>query len=118
MTTAMRARKGGEVAPNGEFYKGGQFINTVPENAKRKKHCRRNSQRQVPVSPTEWGTPPSPGSLSIFKRLNGIYGVVADGQMKLNASPQTLAFYGDCESEIVALAEKYNRGERWFTPAA
>ena len=35
MTTTKRACKGGEVAPNGEFYKGGQFINTVKENPKK-----------------------------------------------------------------------------------
>ena len=35
MMTTKRARKGGEVAPNGEFYKGGQFINTIEGNPKK-----------------------------------------------------------------------------------
>jgi len=30
-----RAAKGGEMGANGEWYEGGKFINTVPENRKR-----------------------------------------------------------------------------------
>jgi len=39
MTNQKRAAKGGEIAPNGEFYKGGAFIATT-DNYKLKKELR------------------------------------------------------------------------------
>lgn len=113
MTTTKRARKGGEVAPNGEFYKGGQFINTIEENPKKggRPNAKKTGKREI--APYTWEVQPTPESRSIYTMIAGIYGRVEGDKMVLNINPVTLRFYGDNEADIVALAERWNNGERW-----
>lgn len=107
-----RAKQGGEFGANGEWYKGGQFLNTIEKNPKKQGSSRKGSGKRE-IEPYKWEVAPSPNHRSIYVMIAGIYGRVVDGQMVLNINPQTLRFYGDNEADIIALAERYNNGERW-----
>ena len=51
----IRAKSGGEIAPNGEFYKGGQFINTVEANPKKASISNgKNKVSKVEVAPYKY----------------------------------------------------------------
>lgn len=113
MTTTKRARKGGEIAPNGEFYKGGQFINTIEENPKRHAITTKATGKRE-VAPYVWEVAPNADARSIYKRIAGVYGRVEDGRMVLNINHQTLAYYGDTMEEITALCDQWNAGNRWY----
>jgi hypothetical protein len=106
-----RAKAGGELGANGEWYEGGKFINTIPENAKRE-GSKRSKPRKVQVEPFAWVTV-NEWRQSIYTKLAGVYGKVVDGKMVLNVNPQTLTHFGDTMEEVERLAERYNAGERW-----
>ena len=109
-----RANKGGEVAPNGEFYKGGRFINTIAENPKKNgSRTRSKKAGKREVAPFAWEVQPNVDSRSIYQLIAGTYGYVEAGVMILNINPRTLAYYGDSEAEVRTLAERWNNGERW-----
>lgn len=104
-----RAKVGGEVGTNGEFYEGGKFL---PTTEKPKGTPRRRGTGKQEVEPYKWVVAEE-GQNSIYRRLAGVYGKVIAGKMVLNINPATLAYYGDDEAAIVALANRYNAGERW-----
>lgn len=105
-----RAKAGGQVGTNGEFYEGGKFL---PATEKPKgKPVKRGSGKQE-IEPYLWAVAPE-GKFSIYRRLAGIYGKVVGGVMVLTINPVTLAYYQQDEAEVRALAERYNAGERWL----
>lgn len=106
-----RAKAGGEVGANGEWYEGGKFINTVPENPKRE-GGRPSKPRKVEIEPFVWVVV-AEWRQTIYTRLSGVYGKVIDGRMVLSVNPQTLDYFGDTMAEVERLAERYNAGERW-----
>lgn len=113
--TMARAKQGGEYGANGEFYKGGQFLNTVAENPKKEgSKPKRKKTGKREVAPYTWEVQPTPEARSIYTMLAGVYGRVEGGQMVLNINPQTLSYYGDEQAEIEALANRWNNGERWI----
>ena len=71
MTNQKRAAKGGEIAPNGEFYKGGAFIATT-DKAKGKPQNRGSGR--VEIAPYTWDQCPE-GSFSIYRAIAGIHGI-------------------------------------------
>lgn len=115
MTTTKRARKGGELGANGDFYEGGKFINTVPQNAKRYGSPVRKPSK-VEIEPGVWGVAED-GKKSIYRSLAGIFGRVENGVMVLRTDDRmdgTLAYYGRTREEVKALADRWNAGERWL----
>lgn len=46
-----RAAKGGEYGANGEFYEGGKFINSIPENPKKEGSAPKAKPRKKQVEP-------------------------------------------------------------------
>jgi hypothetical protein len=107
-----RATKGGEFGANGEWYDGGRFLNTVPENAKKEGSSRRKA-RKVEIEPYKW-VEAVEGKRSIYAALAGIYGKVIGGVMVLSINPVTLAYYGNDEATVRGMADRYNAGERWM----
>jgi hypothetical protein len=111
MTNQKRAKPGGEVGSNGEFYEGGKFL---PSTEKPKgKAAKRGGGRQE-IEPFVWAVGVE-GSRSIYRRLAGVYGRVIGGVMVLNINPVTLRYFGDDEQKIRELADLYNAGSRWFS---
>lgn len=110
-TNQCRAKRGGEVGVNGEFYDGGKFLPST-EKPKTPPHKRGTGKQEI--APYVWETPPEGKRSSIYMRLQGIHGKVIDGVMVLMLNPVTLAYFGQTESEVRQLAERYNAGERWL----
>jgi len=108
-TTQVRAKRGGEVGTNGEFYEGGKFLPTTEKP--KGKPAKRGSGKQE-IEPCRWEVAPE-GKSSIYRRLAGVYGKVVGGMMVLAINPVTLAYFRDDEAEICRLADRYNAGERW-----
>lgn len=106
-----RAKVGGEYGANGEWYEGGKFINTVPENDKRHGSKPRGVRKQE-VAPYQWEPRPE-GKTSIYAIFAGVFGRIENGQMVVTCSDQTLAYYRTSREEAQSLADKYNAGERW-----
>jgi hypothetical protein len=105
-----RAQIGGETGVNGEFYEGGKFL---PSTEKPKgKPAKRGSGKQE-IEPYKWEVAPE-GMSSIYRRLAGIYAKCVNGVMVPAINPQTLEYYGKTESEVMAMIERYNAGERWM----
>lgn len=109
-----RAKKGGELGANGEWYEGGKFINTVPENGKRQKAKVKATGKQEFES-YKWAVAPAEGQKAIFRLLAGIEmpdrvngGFIFNGELR--------GFYADAEhvaqrKEWIAL---FNAGVRWI----
>jgi hypothetical protein len=116
MTTTTRARVGGEVAPNGEFYKGGQFINTVEENSKKGSLPR--TARKVEVEPYKWEADRD-GEFPIFAIVGTVAAYIDRYKPAAGITPYAngVAYYGnDYKShDVTDLCERYNAGERWAT---
>jgi hypothetical protein len=109
-----RAKKGGEYGANGEWYEGGKFINTVPENAKR-----HGSKKVKPVgkrntAPGVWEIQPTPESIAIFPQLSGIE--IFNRETGLFTFNPALRLDFATETAIARrqdLIARYNQGERW-----
>lgn len=112
----QRAAKGGQIGANGEWYEGGKFINTIPENGK-KEGSRRSKPRKVEIEPYVWVYPPEGRTQSIYRAVAGIYGSVDKaGVMQLRTDdrlPGTLQYFKTTLEEVQALIARYNAGERW-----
>ena len=107
-----RAAKGGEYGANGEWYEGGKFINTVPENAKRHGSRKRNPVRKCQVAPYIWEIQPLEGARPIFDMLSGFELFDrATKTFRLNTDLR-----GDWQTRIAQREEmiaRYNSGEKW-----
>lgn len=117
-----RAKVGGEVAPNGEFYQGGRFINTIAENHKVHGSNNKAATRKQQWESYKWSVAPEGKTHAIFQLIgtqlspdrsvtlpNGHYRVV------VNTTPQVLAHFGDTAFglPLQELADRFNAGERW-----
>lgn len=108
-----RAKVGGEIGANGEWYEGGKFIATR-DNAKRAAAERKAMGRKWEIAPFEYATPPSPTARAIF------------GQLAFFCFDRSTNTFGemvgtpDAPAEQIAkwhaLRDAFNAGARWFTP--
>ncbi len=115
MATTTRAKKGGEFGANGEWYEGGKFINTTPENAKRYGSTTKGSGKQE-IAPYVWEVAPE-GMRSIYKQIAGICAKFDRASMQFiyAANPQILNYIGRTQAECEDLIARYNAGERWIS---
>ncbi len=109
-----RARAGGELGANREFYRGGQFVNTVPENPKGTARSRPATARREEFAPFRYAEAPAPGLRAIYAQLAGIY-AYDRGRDRFGDPPEAWRGYVGAEhaATLDALRERYNRGERW-----
>lgn len=110
MSDTKRAAKGGEFGANGEWYEGGKFLNTVPDNRKREGSTRRKPRRQQ-VAPFVWEVIPE-GKVSLYAQMAGAFGKVIDGVFVVNCSEQTLKYFGRTREEVDVMARAWNDGVR------
>ena len=113
--THKRASKGGEIAPNGEFYRGGQFINTVPENEKGSAKSYKPTGKQK-IEKNLWDV--HVGRHSIYVRIVEF--------IKFQENPKVAELWeettdtlcrrngGHSLEEIKELISRFNAGERWL----
>ena len=114
---SKRAAKGGELGANGEWYEGGKFINTIPENAKKEGSTGRKAKvRKVQVGPYEWAVQPTPGATPIY--VGAIGGVFADkfgrSRPMSEVNDTALAYLGLTRDELADRIARHAAGERWL----
>ncbi len=115
MTATKRAAKGGEVGANGEWYEGGKFINTIPENRKKEGSTPRGTGKQE-IAPYVWEIAPE-GKRSLYRQFAGVFGNVVDGVATLRTDErldQTCQYYGVGREQAEDLIQRWNAGERWL----
>lgn len=129
-----QAKKGGEFGANGEWYKGGSFINTVPENPKGIAKAKKKSGKKQ-IFPYQWAVPPTEEHQPIYQyvgtglsmvsydydqktgivELNETWkGRMYEHRMWINGQKMTIEEIDWYWERMNILAEKYNKGERWF----
>ena len=111
--THSRAKAGGEFGANGEWYEGGKFINTVPENAKGSAKTKRKTGKQE-YENYKWAVAPIKGQRALFPMLSGleIPDRVSGGYIfneNLRGDLATADFIATRKDRIA----RFNRGERW-----
>lgn len=114
-TTTKRAKAGGEYGANGEWYEGGKFLNTVPENRKRDGSKPRGTGKQE-IAPYVWAIPPDARLVSLYRQFAGVFGIVRDGVAELRTDdrlPQTLQYFGLTMAKVQLMIDRWNAGERW-----
>jgi len=110
-----QAKAGGEYGANGEWYPGGAFINTVPENPKGKAKSRRPVGKSE-IEPYVWALPPSEGAISIFRCICGIeipVSRVAPMVFAFNPELRGVFTQGNAIECRKADVAAYNSGMRW-----
>ena len=98
MTTATRAKRGGEVGMNGEFYAGGTFL----PNTKLGKMSRSRPS----------GTRPQRTILTAIMGLVAVDSKYAPTFAKVTANDQAIAFYGYTREQVQNIVDRFNAGER------
>lgn len=112
MTTQDRAKRGGEVGMNGEFYAGGTFLPHTTLG-KMQRAAAAAKARKVQIAPCVWVA--SEGRRAIYEQFAGVFGVVGrDGVATMTCSAETLAYYRTTRDEAQRLIDRYNNGERWL----
>jgi hypothetical protein len=98
MTTATRAKVGGEIGKNGEFYAGGTFLpsTTLTKMARSK--------------PT--GNRPARTILSPVQAFCAVDNNWAPTFAKLTANDQALAYHGYTRQQVQTIVDRFNAGER------
>jgi hypothetical protein len=96
MKTATRAPKGGTTGMNGEQYSGGCFLPTTT--------LTKMAARQAKIS------------TQVKSILDGVRGFLAfsfdKSTCEISASDYSLAYYEKTRSEVQAIVNRYNAGER------
>jgi hypothetical protein len=112
MIATNRAKKGGQVGVNGEFYEGGTFLPST-ERPKGKPVKKTGKQE---IEPYKWELAPE-GKTSIYKQIAGIIGSVRNGVAELRTDDRlyvTLSYYGVTPTKAQELVDSYNTGNRWI----
>ena len=113
MKTQARAKVGGEFGANGEWYEGGKFLNTVPENRKKEGSAPKGTGKQE-IAPYTWEVAPE-GKRSLYRIFaNAFAKVGTDGKAFIFCSDHSLAFYGHTREDMQKLVDRWNAGERWI----
>lgn len=103
-----RAKKGGEIGQNGEFYAGGTFLPST-SLPKQGAQARKKGGGKEEIAPYEWAPAPE-GMRSIYGQIRAL---VAWGAKPSPLRDEVLAYYGQSPERIQALLDRYLAGERW-----
>jgi hypothetical protein len=109
----VRAKVGGEIGPNGEYYKGGAFIATANLPKKVKQDIHKKGSGKVEVEPYKWEVP-QPGQMSIFTKMESD---LIDRHTGI-VNEQYKAYMKFTDEDVLkfkSLRDMYNRGERWIS---
>jgi hypothetical protein len=106
-----RAKKGGEVAVNGEFYEGGKFIATT--NHKKVEGSKLSTKKQE-IAPYKWEVSES-GMKSIFATWKSLWSWDRSTGRAIRHTTANPEYFGiEVLNEAAQWAEKWNNGERWI----
>jgi len=113
-----RAKKGGEVGVNGEWYEGGKFI----ANTDRPKgRPRRRGTGRMEIEPYKWEVPPAEGLVAIYPNISVGYFAYDREANKFGEIINEVALGyshandgADVAAHRVDLRDRYNAGERWM----
>lgn len=110
---ATRAKAGGEIGRNGEFYKGGTYL---PSTAlpKRGPASRKAATRRALVKPGVWDTVPA-DRVAIYPRIQPFVNV--DGEKVSAKYPDdhtAISYYFNNPAELHQLIDSFNSGELFF----
>ncbi len=120
-----RAMKGGQLGANGEFYKGGRFLNTVPENPKVDgSRPRPKKPRKVQIALGVWVLA-EPGQRPLFSEVGHLAFWVDRYDPGKGIEPvyrcfdtetfgPGVAYNGTTLAEIEEVCRRFNAGEIWF----
>lgn len=110
-TTKTRAKRGGEVGMNGEFYAGGTFLpNTKLGKMARSKPA---GSGKVEIEPFVWVA--SEGRKSLYRAIAGLVGSIGrDGIAVANQNDTALRYLGVSREQAQEMCDRYNNGERWL----
>lgn len=117
VATQKRAKVGGEFGANGEWYEGGKFINTVPENRKKEGSHPKGTGKQE-IAPYVWEVAPN-GERSLYKKFAGAWGRVENGVAvfaygsDIERLNHVLAYCGVTKAQAQEMLDKWNAGQRW-----
>lgn len=113
--TANRAKKGGQIGQNGEFYRGGTFLPTT-KLPKQSPQTNGRGTRRTQIAPNEWAAMPSTVHISLFATLAGVYARLEhDGTLTLvDTASCTAGWYDEDLREIEKRIAAYNAGYRWL----
>lgn len=104
-----RAKKGGEVGANGEWYEGGKWIANT--DASKRAGYRRPTGRQ-PIAPGEFAVPEA-GKFSLFQRWSSVWIRDEDGSMRCR-DDLPIEYWGrEYLDQAQQMADRWNAGERW-----
>jgi len=114
-----RAKQGGEFVANGEFYKGGRFLNTIADNPKKSgSRPAAGKLRKREVAPYVWEMQPSHDAVAIFSIVGTQAGYVDRYADELTIEPHAagVAAYGPTAYgyDVAELCTLWNDGQRWI----
>lgn len=123
-TTTKRAKKGGEIGANGEFYEGGKFISTVEHNPKRFGSSPKPVKlRKVRINLYDWVEQETPDQKPIFSLVGTATRIDRSGKMEIYlppfesncsyAGPPGMCF-GVSLEQAQKYCDRYNAGEVWM----
>lgn len=108
-----RAKVGGEIGPNGEFYKGGAFIATTELPKKLRDRLKTTSKGTVEVA-SGVREQPQPGQMAIYDKLRpGIYFNPRSNQFMTEAQPWGQLSNTE-RADYEGLLTKFKSGEKWI----
>lgn len=110
MTSQKRAKQGGEIGKNGEFYAGGTFLPSTTLTKMSRTLAKGN--RKVQIEPYVWVD--SEGRKTLYDLLAGKVGVMSrDGKFAPNNST-AITYLGYTLKQAQELCDRYNNGDRWL----
>ena len=111
MTGTKRAKVGGEIGKNGEFYAGGTFLpSTTLTKMGRSKPT---GTGKVQIEPFVWVV--SEGRKSLYRAIAGLVGSIGrDGVAVANQNDTALRYLGVSREQAQEMCDRYNAGERWL----
>jgi hypothetical protein len=115
--SAGRAKTGGQIGQNGEFYKGGTFLPST-DNPKRTPTKRKRGPKRDLVAPGEFAEyPEGHGSIFMVIRNYVAFDRLADGTFgpfRRSDNAKAIAYQFGDGAMLDELIAKYNAGERFF----
>jgi hypothetical protein len=109
-----RAKTGGEVGTNGEFYHGGEFLPTTELPSRHKGKVTPKARKQE-WEPYKWSFAPIEGQFAIFPQLSGALGKYDHITKTFTVfAPYVSQLPIDAQERAAELVRRYNAGERWI----
>lgn len=108
-----RAKSGGEIGTNGEFYAGGTFLPSTELPKLTKKTRKPAAPRRQQVARYEWAETPNADARAIFSLIVGAQAQERNGVMSWFEPARATMAHEVHGHSVDSLIERWNNGERW-----